>query len=241
MQTLQHQQQQQKKTTRPIVSWSPQVSLSHLHVFFFIFVYLFLSFKLFSNEMNDFVLQEDDILREQIRIHGTDKYNFICPSYVFLESYRWYSYLKVPFVSRDFNDRWERDSNTFLFIISFLLTKWPLSLSNLCLAFFYFSWIISIFICFWMCFACSWAIIASNFTDKTTRQCRRRFFFTDFNSVFFFFCTVWFILISCYLFYFENMCRWFTYLNSDFKKGGWSPEEDILLCEVYYHATLFTT
>ncbi|KAK1362102.1 Transcription factor MYB88 [Heracleum sosnowskyi] len=77
MQTL------QKKTTRPIVSWSPQ---------------------------------EDDILREQIRIHGTD----------------------------------------------------------------------------------NWAIIASNFTDKTTRQCRR---------------------------------RWFTYLNSDFKKGGWSPEEDILLCE----------
>jgi len=26
--------------------------------------------------------------------------------------------------------------------------------------------------------------------------------------------------------------RWYTYLNSDFKKGGWSPEEDILLCEV---------
>ncbi|KAF5449678.1 hypothetical protein F2P56_030098 [Juglans regia] len=44
----------------------------------------------------------------------------------------------------------------------------------------------------------SWAIIASKFGDKTTRQCRR---------------------------------RWYTYLNSDFKKGGWSPEEDILLCE----------
>lgn len=44
----------------------------------------------------------------------------------------------------------------------------------------------------------NWAIIASKFKDKTTRQCRR---------------------------------RWFTYLNSDFKKGGWSPEEDILLCE----------
>ncbi|KAL7132888.1 hypothetical protein ABFS83_12G105000 [Erythranthe nasuta] len=44
----------------------------------------------------------------------------------------------------------------------------------------------------------NWAIIASNFRDKTTRQCRR---------------------------------RWFTYLNSDFKKGGWSPEEDMLLCE----------
>lgn len=28
------------------------------------------------------------------------------------------------------------------------------------------------------------------------------------------------------------LCRWFTYLNSDFKKGGWSPEEDMLLCEV---------
>ncbi|XP_057495098.1 transcription factor MYB88-like [Actinidia eriantha] len=44
----------------------------------------------------------------------------------------------------------------------------------------------------------NWAIIASNFKDKTTRQCRR---------------------------------RWYTYLNSDFKKGGWSPEEDMLLCE----------
>ncbi|KAG9140191.1 hypothetical protein Leryth_021751 [Lithospermum erythrorhizon] len=44
----------------------------------------------------------------------------------------------------------------------------------------------------------NWTIIASNFHDKTTRQCRR---------------------------------RWYTYLNSDFKKGGWSPEEDLLLCE----------
>ncbi|KAM7484341.1 hypothetical protein LguiA_000350 [Lonicera macranthoides] len=44
----------------------------------------------------------------------------------------------------------------------------------------------------------NWAIIASRFKDKTTRQCRR---------------------------------RWYTYLNSDFKKGGWSPEEDMLLCE----------
>ncbi|XP_020975368.1 LOW QUALITY PROTEIN: transcription factor MYB88-like [Arachis ipaensis] len=44
----------------------------------------------------------------------------------------------------------------------------------------------------------NWAIIASKFKDKTTRQCRR---------------------------------RWYTYLNSDFKKGGWSPEEDLLLCE----------
>ncbi|KAK7386956.1 hypothetical protein VNO78_27366 [Psophocarpus tetragonolobus] len=44
----------------------------------------------------------------------------------------------------------------------------------------------------------NWAIIASKFKDKTTRQCRR---------------------------------RWYTYLNSDFKKGGWSAEEDILLCE----------
>ncbi|CAL5441883.1 unnamed protein product [Camellia sinensis] len=26
--------------------------------------------------------------------------------------------------------------------------------------------------------------------------------------------------------------QWYTYLNSDFKKGGWSPEEDLLLCEV---------
>jgi myb proto-oncogene protein len=45
----------------------------------------------------------------------------------------------------------------------------------------------------------NWAIIASKFNDKSTRQCRR---------------------------------RWYTYLNSDFKRGGWSPEEDTLLCEV---------
>ncbi|XP_023742983.1 transcription factor MYB124 [Lactuca sativa] len=44
----------------------------------------------------------------------------------------------------------------------------------------------------------NWAIIASKFENKTTRQCRR---------------------------------RWFTYLNSDFKKGGWSHEEDMLLCQ----------
>ncbi|KAL2454854.1 myb domain protein [Abeliophyllum distichum] len=44
----------------------------------------------------------------------------------------------------------------------------------------------------------NWAMIASKFVDKTTRQCRR---------------------------------RWFTYLSSDFKTGGWSPEEDMLLCE----------
>ncbi|KAL8249885.1 hypothetical protein R6Q59_006753 [Mikania micrantha] len=44
----------------------------------------------------------------------------------------------------------------------------------------------------------NWAIVASKFKDKSTRQCRR---------------------------------RWFTYLNSDFKKGGWSQEEDMLLCE----------
>ncbi|XP_030548191.1 transcription factor MYB124-like isoform X2 [Rhodamnia argentea] len=44
----------------------------------------------------------------------------------------------------------------------------------------------------------NWVTIASKFKDKTARQCRR---------------------------------RWYTYLNSDFKKGGWSPEEDMLLCE----------
>ncbi|RDX65473.1 Transcription factor MYB88, partial [Mucuna pruriens] len=44
----------------------------------------------------------------------------------------------------------------------------------------------------------NWAIIASKFKDKSTRQCRR---------------------------------RWYTYLNSDFKKGGWSAEEDRVLCE----------
>ncbi|XP_042515759.1 transcription factor MYB124-like isoform X2 [Macadamia integrifolia] len=44
----------------------------------------------------------------------------------------------------------------------------------------------------------NWTIIAAKFKDKTTRQCRR---------------------------------RWYTYLNSDCKKGGWSPEEDMILCE----------
>ncbi|XP_010554322.1 PREDICTED: pre-mRNA-splicing factor CEF1-like isoform X2 [Tarenaya hassleriana] len=44
----------------------------------------------------------------------------------------------------------------------------------------------------------NWAIIAAKFKDKSTRQCRR---------------------------------RWYTYLNSDVKIGGWSPEEDMLLCE----------
>ncbi|KAK1381790.1 putative transcription factor MYB-HB-like family [Heracleum sosnowskyi] len=44
----------------------------------------------------------------------------------------------------------------------------------------------------------NWAIIASKFKDKTTRQCRR---------------------------------RWYTYLNSDFQTRGWSPEEDMFLCE----------
>ncbi|KAK9675827.1 hypothetical protein RND81_11G034200 [Saponaria officinalis] len=44
----------------------------------------------------------------------------------------------------------------------------------------------------------NWTIIASMFKDKTTRQCRR---------------------------------RWYTYVNCDSKKGGWSPEEDVLLCE----------
>lgn len=44
----------------------------------------------------------------------------------------------------------------------------------------------------------NWTIIASQFKDKTGRQCRR---------------------------------RWLTYLSTDCKKGGWSPEEDMLLCE----------
>ncbi|PNY02469.1 MYB transcription factor, partial [Trifolium pratense] len=51
----------------------------------------------------------------------------------------------------------------------------------------------------------NWAIIASKFKDKTTRQCRR---------------------------------RWYTYLNSDFKKGGWSPEEDMLLCECEFDSVM---
>ncbi|XP_078444905.1 transcription factor MYB124-like [Wolffia australiana] len=44
----------------------------------------------------------------------------------------------------------------------------------------------------------NWTSIAAAFKDKTGRQCRR---------------------------------RWFTYLNTECKKGGWSPEEDALLCE----------
>ena len=26
--------------------------------------------------------------------------------------------------------------------------------------------------------------------------------------------------------------RWYTYLNTECKKGGWSAEEDMILCEV---------
>ncbi|KAF6161486.1 hypothetical protein GIB67_009365 [Kingdonia uniflora] len=44
----------------------------------------------------------------------------------------------------------------------------------------------------------NWAIIASQFKDKLTQKCRR---------------------------------RWYTYLNADFERGSWSPEEDKLLCE----------
>lgn len=44
----------------------------------------------------------------------------------------------------------------------------------------------------------NWTKIASQFKDKTGRQCRR---------------------------------RWNSYLNSECKKGGWSAEEDKLLCE----------
>ncbi|KQK15093.1 transcription factor MYB124 isoform X2 [Brachypodium distachyon] len=44
----------------------------------------------------------------------------------------------------------------------------------------------------------NWTIIATQFNDKTARQCRR---------------------------------RWYNYLNTECKKGGWSREEDMLLCE----------
>lgn len=43
-----------------------------------------------------------------------------------------------------------------------------------------------------------WTSIAAKFKDKTSRQCRR---------------------------------RWYTYLNTECKKGGWSAEEDMILCE----------
>ena len=48
----------------------------------------------------------------------------------------------------------------------------------------------------------------------------------------------WWLLVCFYWFWLflidfvEKYCRWYTYLNSDFKKGGWSPKEDLLLCEV---------
>jgi hypothetical protein len=38
------------------------------------------------------------------------------------------------------------------------------------------------------------------------------------------------LLISFLLF--GSWCRWYNYLNSECKKGGWSREEDMLLCEV---------
>ncbi|KAL4569555.1 hypothetical protein LXL04_025195 [Taraxacum kok-saghyz] len=85
--------------------------------------------------------EEDNILREQIGIHGTNKYDFFLRFQIFLKCFK---------TNNDFS------------------------------------------------FTFSWAVIASMFENKTTRQCRR---------------------------------RWFTYLNSDFKKGGWSHEEDMLLCE----------
>uniref|UniRef100_A0A453B124 Myb-related protein B n=1 Tax=Aegilops tauschii subsp. strangulata TaxID=200361 RepID=A0A453B124_AEGTS len=44
----------------------------------------------------------------------------------------------------------------------------------------------------------NWTVIATQFKDKTARQCRR---------------------------------RWYNYLNTECKKGGWSREEDMLLCE----------
>ncbi|MQL71773.1 hypothetical protein Taro_004110 [Colocasia esculenta] len=44
----------------------------------------------------------------------------------------------------------------------------------------------------------NWTCIAAQFKDRTGRQCRR---------------------------------RWYTYLNVECKKGGWSPEEDMILCE----------
>ncbi|KAL0408676.1 UNVERIFIED_CONTAM: Transcription factor [Sesamum radiatum] len=83
----------------------------------------------------------------------------------------------------------------------------------------------------------NWAIIASKFKDKTTRQCRRRLVENNSNLPLFL------SMESCYgllLQAFEltlyepraPSCRWFTYLNSDFKRGGWSPEEDMLLCEI---------
>lgn len=45
-----------------------------------------------------------------------------------------------------------------------------------------------------------WSLIAAQFRSKTSRQCRR---------------------------------RWNTYLSTDCKKGGWSPEEDQLLLEAH--------
>uniref|UniRef100_A0A0D9X1Q2 Uncharacterized protein n=1 Tax=Leersia perrieri TaxID=77586 RepID=A0A0D9X1Q2_9ORYZ len=88
--------------------------------------------------------EEDDVLRAQIALHGTDKYEF--------------SLLPVSI-------------DCFLDLITVVYTNFPFG---------------------------SWTIIAAQFKDKTARQCRR---------------------------------RWYNYLNSECKKGGWSREEDLLLCE----------
>ena len=60
------------KQTRHIVSWSPEV-LESISVDVYDFVSFSLVWFWIRLMLNFFVFQEDDILREQIRNHGTDK------------------------------------------------------------------------------------------------------------------------------------------------------------------------
>jgi hypothetical protein len=89
---------------------------------------------LFSDILMGFLnFQEDDILREQIGLHGTEKYGFfffVCVS---------------------------KKNKKSLFLFDYEEKK------------------LTLLHCVVVIHECSWAIIASKFKDKTTRQCRRRF------------------------------------------------------------------
>lgn len=78
---LHHQvNEEPKKKERHIVSWTQEVFLyfyftaSHVMYIYipWLWIYVLCLLGIFSQEL--WKLQEDDILREQISIHGTDKY-----------------------------------------------------------------------------------------------------------------------------------------------------------------------
>ncbi|KAK4763166.1 hypothetical protein SAY86_008934 [Trapa natans] len=147
-----------RKKERNIVTWTPQVGVFFLHRTCLATVSMEISVDDWKWVSFFLWIQEDDVLRKQVTVHGTDKY----------EQPSFYSVILPPgFVIRKKKKRFGPEKVTFITSFSFS-------------------------------FQFSWSIIASKFKDKTTRQCRR---------------------------------RWYTYLNSDFKRGGWSAEEDMLLCE----------